>query len=178
MLERVGVLRRGISRDGHVVYLPTDMGLGLREVVRVMSAWGERWVEPAPEHYEASMVLWELSHLLEPEDLPEGRVIVRFDIHQERRHHWLLLDHPERELRDRPLNAPDDLVVVASAEWLTEWFMGRLSLEAGRRAGLVAVTGPAALHAMLDGWEGLGSWLRPDPEAALLPAGAGSSTAG
>lgn len=172
MLERVGVLNRGISRDGHVVYLPTAMGHGLRDVVRAMGAWGERWLEPAPEQYDAGMVLWELSHLLEAGDLPPERAIVRFDIEDDRRHHRLVVDRLRVELRDDAAD-PDDLVVATSAEWLGRWFVGRASLPEGERARLVTVSGPPELHRMLDRWGGLGSWIGQRGDDALLPARAG-----
>jgi DNA-binding HxlR family transcriptional regulator len=175
MLERVGVLDRGLSRDGHVVYLPTDMGLGLRDVVRVMSAWGERWLEPAPEQYDAPLVLWELSRLLDAEDLPSERVVVRFDI-DGARHQWLLAGRPRAEVRDVRPGATDDLVVATTSEWLTKWFVGRLSLAEAERRGLLTAVGSPELLPMLDRWGGLGSWLGPDSDDRLAPAGAAAST--
>jgi DNA-binding HxlR family transcriptional regulator len=175
MLERVGVLDRRISRDGHVVYLPTAMGLGLREVVQVMSAWGERWLEPVSDQVEAGLVLWELSHLLEAGDLPTEPMVVRFDIDRSR-HHWLVLDRPDVELRGGPPAAPVDVVVATTGEWLTRWFVGRVRLAEAEGAGLIALTGPPEAHRMLGRWGGLGSWLQPRRDDALLPIGAGQRT--
>lgn len=175
MLERVGVLDRAISRDGHVVYLPTAMGLGLREVVQAMSAWGERWLEPAPDQIEPALVLWELSHLLEADDLPSEPTVVRFDIDGPR-HHWLVLDGRRAELRGRPPAAQVDVVVATTAEWLTSWFVGRVRLAEAEGAGMIALTGPPEAHRMLGRWGGLGSWLQPRRDDALVPIGAGSPT--
>jgi hypothetical protein len=171
MLERVGVLDRGLSPDGHVVYLPTDMGLGLRDVIRVTSAWGERWLEPAPEQYEGALVLWQLTHLLEADDLPTERVVVRFDIDDARRQ-WLLAGRPRAEVRDARPAAVDHLVITTTSEWLTKWFVGRVFLTDAERFGHITVTGPPDRLRMLDRWGGLGSWIEPHRDDRLIPVGA------
>ena len=178
MLERVGVLDRGIGASGHVVYDLTPTGLGLSEVVRAMSEWAERWLEPAPANYSAPMVLWKLSHLLGEDDLPPGRVVVHFDIRDDdRQHYWLLLHRPHREVCDRSPGAPDDVVVTTTGEWLTKWFAGHLSLAEAQRAGRIAVLATPPLERLLEGWGGLGSWLESPPEDSLLSAGAAVPTA-
>jgi DNA-binding HxlR family transcriptional regulator len=168
LLERLGVLHRHIS-GGRAVYDLTEMGDALREVVQVMSAWGERWIPLAPEHYRASLVLWKLSRLLPAEDLPEAPVVVRFDVaDDDQRHYWLVLRARDRTVLTSPTADQEDAVVASTGEFLTKWFVGELSLTAGIRSGLIEFTGPRELEQLVAGWGGLGSWLAPRGPAARL----------
>ncbi len=159
MLEHYGVLTREPNAHGRgQVYRPTVAGEELRAVCNALGDWGARWLELAPEHFDAATVLFTLCHALPAELMPERRTVIRFEIHDRRRERlWLLLDGDESEICATPPGDVDDLVVTTTAEWLTKWHVGRISLGEAMRGGLITLEGPRRLERWLARVGGLGA---------------------
>jgi DNA-binding HxlR family transcriptional regulator len=158
MLERYGVLERRPNPSGRgLVYEPTEAGEELRPVCNALGAWGGRWLELAPEHFDAGTVLFTLCHVLPADLVPERRTVIRFEI-RDRRHErlWLLLDGERSEVCATPPGS-DDLVVTTSSEWLTKWHVGRISLGEAMRHGLIELQGPRYLERWFGRVGGLGA---------------------
>ena len=119
-------------------------------MVDALGVWGSRWLELAPEHFDASVVLWSMCRHAEPGDVPGRRLVIRFDLADgRRRHFWVVLAPPESEVCVKPPGFDEDLVVATSSEWLAKWHMGRISLGAAMHDGLMSVRGPSELvHAL------------------------------
>jgi hypothetical protein len=119
-----------------------------------MGVWGARWLETAPEDLDAHVVLWAMCRLMQKnEQLPDRRVVLRFDISDARpTHFWVVLDDPTAEVCVKPPGFDVDLVVTTESEWLALWHMGRLPLSAGIRRGLIRVEGARTLVRELAGW--------------------------
>jgi len=137
-------------------YRLTEAGEGLEEVVDVLARWGERWLDLAPEHYDATTVLWNFCKHVEPGELPDGRLVFVFDVKDDRRY-WLLLQRPAPEICFKPPGYDEDLVLVTTSEWLTKWHIGRLSLGDGLSAGVMQLRAPLHLERMLAGMGGRGA---------------------
>ena len=151
MLEHHGI----IERDDKLEYQVTEAGEGLFEVVDVLARWGERWLDLTPEHYDAGTVLWRVCRHVEPDELPDGRLVFVFDVKDDRRY-WLLLHRPAPEICFKPPGYDEDLVLVTTSEWLTKWHIGRLSLGDALNAGVMELRGPLHLERMLAAMGGRG----------------------
>lgn len=158
LLEHHGIVERREGRNGRVVYGLTEAGEQLAPVCAALGSWGERWIELAPEHFDATKVMWGLSKKIDRDTLPDDRTVVRFDVTApERESYWLLLDAPHVEVCRKPPTDHDDLVVRASAESLVRWQLGEVGLGDAMAAGHMQVEGPLELERMLAGWGGGGT---------------------
>jgi DNA-binding HxlR family transcriptional regulator len=147
LLTRYGIVeRRRGEHDRGWRYRLTPAGEELMTVVDALGAWGARWLEVAPPHLDAHVVVWAICRLAEPQALPDRRVVIRFDLRDGRRRRiWLILAPDAREVCIKPPGFDEDLVVTASEEWLAKWHMGKISLGTAMHEGLIDVRGPRAL---------------------------------
>jgi DNA-binding HxlR family transcriptional regulator len=142
LLEQYGVVER---RPGPR-YVLTEAGRELDSVVHAMGTWGARWLEAAPEHFDAHTVLWALCRLVDPDDIPTRRLVIRFELRDgHTRRVWVVLCPPESEVCVKPPGYEEDLVVTTTSEWLAKWHMGRISLGQAMHAGLISVQGSSEL---------------------------------
>jgi DNA-binding HxlR family transcriptional regulator len=142
LLERHGI----VDRLPGPRYRLTAAGRDLEPVVDALGAWGARWLEMAPEHLDAGVVLWSLCRQVDPADLPPRRVVIRFEIQDDpRRRFWVVLSPPDSEVCVKPPGFDEDLVVATSSEWLAKWHMGRISLGQAVHEGVMTVEGPSEL---------------------------------
>jgi hypothetical protein len=89
--------------------------------------------------------------------LPEERVLVRFEFHQEKRriNHWLLIEKPDAEVcRSDPGFGDDVVVVVTDPLPFARWHTGLASWSAALRSGGIKVTGRRELCRALPSWNG------------------------
>ena len=147
LLERYGIVERAGRR-----YVLTDTGRDLEPVVEALGTWGARWLEVAPEHLDAHLVLWSLCRLADLDSLPCPRLVIRFDLRDgPKRRFWVVLDPPDAEVCVRPPGFDEDLVVRTDSEWLAKWHMGHISLGQAMHEGLMSVDGPPDLvHTLAD----------------------------
>jgi DNA-binding HxlR family transcriptional regulator len=142
LLERYGVVER---RPGPR-YVLTEAGRELDPVVEALGTWGARWLEVAPEHFDSHTVLWSLCRLVDPDDIPTRRLVIRFELRDgHKRRVWVVLCPPDSEVCVKPPGYDEDLVVTTTSEWLAKWHMGRISLGQAMHAGLISVQGPSEL---------------------------------
>jgi len=144
MLEHHGI----IERDGALAYRLTPAGQELEEISDVLGRWGERYLDMAPQHYDAGPVLWNFCKHVAPDELPDDRLVFVFDVKDDRRY-WLLLHPPAPEICFKPPGYDEDLVLSTTSEWLTKWHIGRLSLGDALSAGVMQIKAPLHLERML-----------------------------
>jgi DNA-binding HxlR family transcriptional regulator len=153
-LERAGVVERHVNGRASR-YTLTDAGEELREVCWALGIWGARWLEVAPEHLDAGIVLWSMCRLIDVDQLPDRRVVVRFDLSDgPRRRFWIVAQKPKAEVCVRDPGFDDDLIVRASSESLANWHMGKVTLGTAMRAGLIQIEGRRALVRAFASWGG------------------------
>jgi DNA-binding HxlR family transcriptional regulator len=143
LLEQHGIVERLPGPR----YRLTEPGRDLEAVVDALGTWGARWLELAPENFDAGVVLWSLCRQVGPEAIPGGRrLVIRFDVPDDPRgRFWVVLAPPDSEVCIKPPGFDEDLVVATSSEWLAKWRMGRISLGRAMHEGLMAVDGPSEL---------------------------------
>ena len=158
LLEHYGIIERRPNPNARgSLYELTQAGREIESVTRALGAWGSRWLELAPEHFDAGIVLWGLCKTVPVDDLPAARRVIRFNLRDgEHRRLWLLLDRPRAEVCSKPPGFEEDVVVETTQEWLTRWYVGEISLGTARRRGLMNVRGPRPLVMKLASWGGLG----------------------
>jgi DNA-binding HxlR family transcriptional regulator len=163
LLEHHGILERRPNPNGRgSLYELTTAGKELQAVTTALGAWGSRWLDLAPAHFDAGIVLWALCKTVPAHDLPAARTVIRFTLRDGRhRRFWLLLDRPRAEVCAKPPGFEEDMVVETTQQWLTRWYVGEIRLGSAMRQGLFEVRGPRPLVRKLASWGGLG---RIDPQ--------------
>jgi DNA-binding HxlR family transcriptional regulator len=148
LLEQHGIVER---RPGPRYGL-TAAGRELEAVIDALGVWGARWLELAPEHLDAGVVLWALCRHVEPDAVPGRRLVIRFDVADDsRRRFWVVLEPPESEVCVKPPGFDEDLVVATTSEWLAKWHTGKVSLGQAMHDGVMSVVGPPELVGVLAG---------------------------
>ena len=147
LLEQHGIVERLPGRR----YGLTAAGRELEGVIDALGVWGARWLELAPEHLDAGVVLWSLCRNVEADAVPGRRLVIRFDVADDprRRRFWVVLEPPESEVCLKPPGFDEDLVVTTTSEWLAKWHGGRISLGQAMHDGLMSVAGPPDLIRVL-----------------------------
>jgi len=158
LLEHYGVLERRPNPGGRGgLYELTPAGRELEAVTTALGAWGSRWLERAPAHFDAGVVLWALCRTVPADDLPPARSVIHVHVRDGRHERfWLLLDRPHAEVCAKPPGFDEDVVVATTERALTRWFVGEVSLRSAMRAGDMDVRGPRPLVQKLASWGGLG----------------------
>jgi hypothetical protein len=162
------VVERRPSGNGRgYLYSLTDAGRELREVCWTLGTWGARWLEVAPEHLDAGVVLWSMCRLIEVERLPERRLTVRFDLSDgPRRRFWIVAQKPEAEVCVRDPGFDDDLVVRTTSEWLANWHMGKITLGNAMRSGAIQIEGRRSAIREFASWGGHSAFAHVKPAHA------------
>ena len=107
---------------------------------------------------DAHFMLDSLSRLLEPGDLPEGQVTIRFELGgRPRQRFWLLCANGRAEVCAKPPLPEDALVLTTRPESLARWHLGEVSMPQALHAGQFRAEGPQRLVKLVSGWGGRGS---------------------
>jgi DNA-binding HxlR family transcriptional regulator len=165
LLEQSGVVERLPSPRGRGwSYELTEAGLELRPVLDALGVWGARWIETAPEDFDPYLVLWSMCRSIDPEQIPERVVVLRFDFRdQPKRRFWVLVQRPKPEVCVKHPGLDIDLVVSTETEWLGKWQMGRIPLGEAMRARLIVFDGPPRLVRAFAHWGGVGPFAEVEP---------------
>jgi hypothetical protein len=162
MLQRYGVIEQHRPKGRRPAYRLTEAGKALRPVIESLGHWGEQWLNLAPEHLDAGVVLWILARKVTPDLLPTSRTVVRVDVSDDMRgRFWLLADPAHVEVCMRSPGDPDDAVVRTTRDALTRWHVGELTLPHAMRNGLMTAEGTRSVVRMFASWGGRGSFLGP-----------------
>jgi DNA-binding HxlR family transcriptional regulator len=162
-LEDAGVVERRQGEQGGWEYRLTPAGEELRPVVEQLGEWGQRWArrDLGPEDLDASLLMWDLRRRVEREQLPDRRVVVRFEFrnvprgHAAKRVWWLVAEREDVDVCMKDPGFPVDLVMDADLGAFTRVWMGRLSFSDATRGGLVRLDGPRGLVRSFPSWLGL-----------------------
>lgn len=158
ILEHYGVIEKVPIGDRRNAYELTEAGRGLGAVCAELGRWGEQWIEMAPDHFDAHIVLESLARQLGDEDLPDRQTVFRFELGgRPKERLWLLCANGRAEVCAKPPLPEDDLVLETKQEWLARWHMGELSIGDALHRGVMSVEGPQRLVRMLGRWGGRGS---------------------
>lgn len=160
MLQRHGVVEHVHASGRRPTYRLTEAGIALRPVTESLGRWGEQWLNLAPHHLDAGVVLWGLTRRVPPDLLPQTRTVVRIEVADDSRgRFWLLADPAHVEICLRPPSDSDDAVIHTTRDALTRWHLGELTLPHAMRDGLITVEGARGVVRMISSWGGRGSYL-------------------
>jgi DNA-binding HxlR family transcriptional regulator len=178
-LQQAGVVAvSGVGQQRR--YRLTEPGRELVEVVLALGRWGARWLHALPAHHDPALMLWALAHLIDGNDLPRPRLVIRFEItdHAAPHRFWLVVAATEREVCVTAPGFAEDGVVVTDARSLYGWHSGQLGLGQAERVGAMRVDGPRWVHRLLAGWGRLSPFADITPSATPSAVAApGSPTA-
>jgi DNA-binding HxlR family transcriptional regulator len=157
-LRHYGVVeRRPNPRGRGWLYELTPAGRDPRPVCDALAAWGGRWIELAPEHFDPHITLWGLCRTLPAELMPDERLVIQVVIEQPPlQRFWLLVERPRAELCVTPPGFAEDLKLRTTPEWLVRWHTGEVSLGQAMAGGLMEVEGRRDDVRTLARWGGLG----------------------
>lgn len=178
-LERAGLIQRRRRPNGRGFdYYLTQAGEELRPAVAALGTWGYKWAatELRPDNLDAGLLMWFLRRRIRVENLPERRVVIRFDFRAEgarsfwlegQQSFWLILERP---LVDLCLGDPRfevDLTVHADVAVLTRVYLGHISLARAIREGSVEVVGRRELCGGFRHWVGVSPFAHAKSSAAV-----------
>jgi DNA-binding HxlR family transcriptional regulator len=175
-LERMGIVERHAGGEGRVEYALTRAGQELQRVIDVLGGWGARWAfgEPRPSELDPVVLLWWMRRRVRRHRLPAGRTVIQFDFRGERTgSYWLVLERGDVSVCLQHPKFDVDLHVSADIAGFYRVWLGRTTLGAAMRAGLVRFDGlPAAARAFPQwfAWSPMASAVR-----AALPGRATAS---
>jgi DNA-binding HxlR family transcriptional regulator len=165
-LEHAGIVeRRPKPRGRGWLYELSPAGRELETVCEALGNWGSRWLDAAPAQLDPGVLLWAICKSMDPDRLPEERVVVRVNFsNAPKQRFWLLVQRPEPEVCRKPPGFDEDLVVTSDTEWLAKWHMGQLSLGQAMHARVITLEGPRRLIREFGKWGGM------TPFASVAPA--------
>lgn len=153
-LERHELLeRRTEAGQRGQTYRLTEAGAGLAEVCDALGRWGARWLEAAPKELDPGIVLWAIAKCMDRSQLPDGKVIVRFDVKHNPRF-WLVIHRREPELCRTHPGGIEDIVIATDAESLARWHMGEFTLRHAIANGTLKIEGMPRLVREFQSWGG------------------------
>jgi DNA-binding HxlR family transcriptional regulator len=170
LIKRLKELERGgvVVKAGDGTYQLTDAGADLARVVEALGTWGERWLAVTTEHSDPGFVLWAWAkYYLDPDTLPDRRVLVEFTFPDERptnRRYWLLAEHRSAELCYSHPGGEPDVFVNARSEAFTRWHLGNLDWRRALADGSITVSGPTKLARAVPTWN-----RHPEPMSSPTP---------
>lgn len=159
-LERHQIIERrpGRSSRSYTYHLTTPIGYDLVPILEQLAVWGQRYLDLGPEHLNPYLVLWEMSRLIPKSELPEQRVVTRFDLTDLTRRNcfWLVLEPNRTEVCDKHPGWDEDLVFRTDSRTLAEWHLGWVHVRQAIREGRIELTGsPRFVRDFISRWQGL-----------------------
>ena len=165
-LVTAGVVERATAGSGRATeYSLTPAGQELKGVVDALGQWGARWAfgEPGPDELDPVLLMWWMRRRVQPEHLPQRRVVLRFDLRGHRvGRYWLVMAPAEVSVCLQDPGFEVDLLVSADIAACYRVLFRRQSLADALRSGLIALDGPAALVRAFPTWW---DWFPVPPEA-------------
>lgn len=153
-LERTGIVER--RADGRSTeYVLTDKGVQLVPVVASLNQWGVQWVVPearATPMDADGLMAWIGRHVM-LDELPERRVVIRFDLRgAPRRHYWVVVQRGESSVCPEHPGFTEDIIVASDAPTLYRVFLGETSFATARARDSMRVDGLPALVRQMPRW--------------------------
>jgi len=137
-LELAGIVDR---HDGG--YHLTEAGRDLKDVVWGLGDWGARWAfgPPRPEELDPELLMWWAHERIDSDALPDGRVVLAFELAEPRFHAWLVVDDAGASVCKVDPGFEVDATLRSSVATLYEVWLGRRPLLDAMRSGDLEVSG-------------------------------------
>lgn len=150
-------------------YLLTEAGRELLPVVFGMGAWGAKWAfdEPDPVEMDPELLVWWMHTRIDTSDLPGNRHVLHIRFTDDPRPFWIVVDGQGPSVCKTDPGFDVDATIVSEVESLYQVWLGRISLKAAVRDGVLELQGPRAWTARMS------KILQLSPAAPLVIAAAG-----
>ena len=175
-LERVGIVESTLKPDGRGRhYELTSAGHELFTVCQSLGEWGARWLDIAPEHLDPFVALWSMCNALRRDQLPERRVVIRFDFigRPRRERYWLIIELGDTEICKTYPGLDEDLYITADAEAFVKWHAGQLTWTQATRGDRIRLDGPSSLVRAFPTWNARSMFARIKPVSSAPARAAG-----
>jgi len=164
-LEHAGLVEHKVGATGRGgAYGLTEAGREFGPVIEALGTWGYKWTtrDLRDEHLDPDYLMWTVRRLVRMENLPDRRVVVRFQFREyPKRRYWLLLSPREVDLCIIDPGFEVDIEVAAETRALAEICLGHLRVGEAVGRGKLVANGPRQYC------RDLGRWLGVTPFATL-----------
>jgi len=156
-LQHMGLVQKETKGNGrrHTAYHLTQAGQELQAVINSLLVWGARWAfeEPAPDDLDPVLLMWWMRSRVRVDQLPEHRVVVRFNfVGAKYETFWLLLTRKDVSVCLTDPGFDLNVLVTADLSTFFQIWLGRITYDEALQDGLIEVDGIPALVAALPSW--------------------------
>lgn len=164
-LEQAGVIEKRLTtgRKSTAYYL-TEAGHALEETIQTLWRWGREWVfgEPSLEELNSPLLMWRMHKEVNPNHLPEERVVVQFHFYgAERSSYWLILNPDDVTLCLTDPGFEINVMVSADLVSFFKVWAHHTSYQEALDAGQVRIEAAPRLIRALPRWF---DWMTNEPE--------------
>lgn len=156
-LVRAGVVERG-ETDGRTVYLLTDRGKELAEVIDALGRWGVRWIgELGDADLDPHLLMWDIRRSVAAEVWPRTRTTLAFRLSGVAPHcarWWLVVSDGETDVCDVDPGFEVTATVRTDLRSLTRLWRGDVTWERALSDGSVEICAPTEVRRAVPGWLG------------------------
>jgi DNA-binding HxlR family transcriptional regulator len=152
-LERMGLVEKVELADGRqrTAYYPTPAGRELQDVINSLLVWGAQWAfeEPEEQDLDPTLLMWWMRDRVCVDELPEHRVVIRFDFTGAKyEKFWLVLTKEDVSVCLTDPGFELNVLVTADLSTFLQIWLGRVSYYEAVRDGRVEVdAGPRLVEA-------------------------------
>jgi len=133
---------------GHL-YRLTAAGEDFRQIVELMSVWGQRWGQGliGPDDLDPKMLVWGMRRQIDPAEIPAQGFVIRFDFrgipkfNRSPRYWWLVLRADDIEVCLKAPSTNVDVVIAANLMTFTKVWLGYAGLAAALESGEISLHG-------------------------------------
>lgn len=151
-LEEAGVIATEPMGQGKL-YRLTPAGESLRDIIVLMSSWGQRYGQGrlGPADMDPTMLVWSMKRQIDPCQLPDRDIVLRLEFrglpkaHAARRYWWIILRPNDVEVCFKAPDCEVDVVIAADLEALIRVWMGYAGLAEASQASAVSLHGDPML---------------------------------
>lgn len=156
-LERMELVEKVALENGRqrTAYHLTEAGQELQPVINSLLIWGARWAfeEPEEDELDPVLLMWWMRSRVCIDQLPNRRVVIRFDFQGARYEtFWLLLSQEDVSVCLTDPGFDLDLLVTADLSAFFQIWLGRLTFDEAVQANQVEIDGIPALADALPSW--------------------------
>jgi len=163
-LEKCGLVERAHdSRSRAVEYIATPAALELSPVINLLGAWGQRWLprQLVDDELDVSLLMWDASLRLEPEQFGPGRTVIGFEYTDRPRlkkedwwtdKWWLVITDGESDLCVKDPGFDVDLYIVSDLRTMTRVWLGDIPVREAVRSGTINLHGSRPLADSFERW--------------------------
>jgi DNA-binding HxlR family transcriptional regulator len=156
-LERMGLVEKVELADGRqrTAYYPTPAGRELQDVINSLLVWGAQWAfeEPEEQDLDPTLLMWWMRDRVCVDELPEHRVVIRFDFTGAKyEKFWLVLTREDVSVCLTDPGFELNVLVTADLSTFLQIWLGRVSYDEAVRDGRVEVDAVPRLAEAFPNW--------------------------